>query len=144
MFIRGIKFVLALALFAIIGWIQIKPAKVIIKVFKTKYPRAKFAVWQQLDNYTWKVSFVLRRQDYIALFDVNGNWLETKTYVAFVSLATNTKELFQTKYKLEELQKVLFIKKIDKTVYKFQMDSGKNPYKLLFDTSNNVIKNIAS
>ncbi len=127
MFIRGIKFVLALALFAIIGWIQIKLAKVIIKVFKTKYPRAKFAVWQQLDNYTWEVSFVLRRQDYIALFDVNGNWLETKTYVSFVSLATNAKELFQTKYKLEELQKVLFIKKIDKTVYEFQMNSGKNP-----------------
>lgn len=61
MFIRGIKFVLALALFAIIGWIQIKPAKVIIKAFKTKYPRAKFAVWQQLDNYTWEVSYKRKR-----------------------------------------------------------------------------------
>lgn len=137
---RFFKSVLAKILFIMVNWLNKKPSKKIIGAFNTKYPNVTFNTWQEIDQYIWEATFVLKKNEYKALFNIDGTWLQTKNYIPFYSLPKNVKDYFKSHYNFKNLQKVLFMEKPDTSLFYFEMNSGSYTYKVSIDSSGNPIK----
>jgi hypothetical protein len=136
---RFFKSVLAKILFIMVNWLNKKPSKKIIGAFNTKYPNVTFNTWQQIDKYIWEASFILKKNEYKVLFNIDGTWLQTKSYLPFYCLPKTTKDYFKSHYNFENLQKVSFIEKPDTSSFNFEMNSGSYTYKVSIDTSGSLI-----
>lgn len=123
-----------------VNWLNKKPSKKIIGAFNTKYPNVTFNTWQEIDQYIWEATFVLKKNEYKALFNIDGTWLQTKNYIPFYSLPKNVKDYFKSHYNFKNLQKVLFMEKPDTSLFYFEMNSGSYTYKVSIDSSGNPIK----
>ena len=139
-----LKSILAKALFVAVNWLHKNPGIKIKKAFRKKYPKSSFATWQQIDRFTWEVSFILNKNEYKTFFDTNGNWLQTKHYVSYYNLPNLIKNNFRSYDNFKNLQKVLLIEKPDESLFEFQMNSGNGPYKIVVDINGNEVNHKAS
>lgn len=111
----------------------------VINAFKLKYPFANTVQWQQIDVFRWQVNFTLRNKWYSALFDSDGNWLETMTLVSMESVPRNVQQNFEKSFLKSGIRIIRQVDTIDKTIYEFKWTNGIFIWKLLYDMSGRMV-----
>lgn len=75
-----------------------KPADAIINLFEKMYPDAKDIEWERAGT-LWEVSFETgtapNEIDHTAWYDMEGNWVKTKTEIHVTSVPSEIKEFLQ-------------------------------------------------
>lgn len=112
------------------------------KAFKSKYPKAKFARWNQVDVFKWAVNYKFRSKAFSALFDSEGNWLETATILSLNLTPKQVRDNFKGKYNPDGLQKIHHIKTGNSEIFEIQWSNGIFAWKLLYDISGKIIGKI--
>ena len=107
--------------------------------FKARYPRATFVRWNQVDVFKWQVNFSLKGKDFSALFNSEGNWLETVALVSLGRIPKTVQESFMQKYNPEGLQQIRHIKTSINDIFEIQWSNGIFVWKLLYDTSGKIV-----
>ena len=111
--------------------------------FKAKFSIAEKTTWElEYDNY--QADFSVGKVDFSALFDKDGKWLETVTYIKPSDLPKAVKETLGKKYgevlsayKLDDVEKV----ETEKTT-KYTMDviKGEETFELEIDSEGRISK----
>lgn len=101
--------------------------------FKSKFRTATFVQWNQIDVFKWQVKFIHRKKEHSALFDSQGNWLETISLLPFQITPVGVRESFARNYNIKGLQCVHHIKRPDNSIFEIQWSDGVFVKKLLFD-----------
>lgn len=113
--------------------------------FKAKFSIAEKTTWElEYDNY--QADFSVGKSDFSALFDKDGKWLETVTYIKSSDLPKAVKETLAKKYgevlsayKLDDVEKV----ETEKTT-KYTMDviKGEETFELEIDDQGRISKDV--
>ena len=111
----------------------------VVKVFTLRYPYANAIQWQQIDVFRWQVNFTLRNKWYSALFDSNGNWLETTTLVSMEAVPKNIQQNFEKSFVKSGIKIIRQVDTNDKTIYEFKWTNGIFIWKLLYDISGKMV-----
>lgn len=107
--------------------------------FKSKYPKAKFTRWMQIDVFKWRVSFSLRGKEYTGLFDSEGNWMETVTLVPLAFTPKNLQQSFEEKYGSDGLKQIYEIQTPNYTLFEMQWSNGIYALKLVYDMAGKMV-----
>ena len=108
-------------------------------MFKSRYPKAMFVRWHRIDVLKWEVKFRFRAKNFSALFDNEGNWLETITGVSLTLTPKHVQESFKRKYDPEGLQLINHIKTSNIDIFEIQWSNGVFVWKLLYDISGRIV-----
>ena len=115
------------------------PNLVVKRTFKSKYPKATFSQWKQIDVFKWQVNFTFKENQYSALFDSEGNWLETVTMVPFALTPKQVRESFEGKYDATGVQQIHHVQTPTTNIYEIQWSSGVFKWKFLYDISGKIV-----
>ncbi len=107
--------------------------------FKSKYPKAAFVRWNQIDVFKWQVNFSLKGNDFSALFNSDGSWLETVTLLSFDHTPKQVQQSFKVKYGSEGLQQIQHVKTPNRDIFEIQWSNGVFVWKLLYDISGKIV-----
>ena len=111
--------------------------------FKAKFSIAEKTTWQlEYDNY--QADFTVGKSDFSALFDKDGKWLETITYIKPSDLPKAVKETLAKKYgevlsayKIDEVEKVETEKT---TMYSMEIIKGEETFELEISAEGHISK----
>ena len=114
------------------------------KSFILKFPNAKRVLWYQIDIFKWRVNFTLKEKKHSALFDSEGNWMETITLIPLNKIPKALQLTFEEIYSKDDLQKIYYVQTPDRSIYEMNLNNGLYSFKLLFDVSGNIIGTLIS
>jgi len=109
------------------------------KSFRSRYPKATFARWNKVDVLLWEVNFRIRGKDFSALFDNDGNWLETVTAVSLSYTPKRVQESFSENHAPEGLQQIHHIQTSNSDIFEIEWGNGVFAWKLLYDFSGKLM-----
>jgi len=115
------------------------PNIAIDKAFKSKYPYTTFARWNQVDVFMWEVNFRIRAKHFSALFDSEGNWLETVTEMTLDDAPKQVQKSFNEKYGPEGLQQIQHVETSNTDIFEIQWSNGVFVWKLLYNISGKIV-----
>jgi hypothetical protein len=116
----------------------------VIKSFNLKFPKAKHILWQQLDVFKWHVNFTFKEEKFSALFNSEGDWMETITLIPINKVPEALQLTFEEKYNRDDLQKVFYIETPAQNIYEMNLDNGLYTFKVLYDTEGKIIGTLIS
>ena len=111
----------------------------VYNAFKLKYPNASTVQWQQIDVFRWEVNFILRNKWYSALFDSNGNWLETMTLISLEAIPKNVRKIFKKSFAISGIKNIRQIEMANGTIYEIKWSNDVFIWKLLYDISGKMV-----
>lgn len=112
---------------------------VVIKSFNRKFPKAKNILWQQIDVFKWHVNFTLKDDKYSALFNSEGDWMETITLIPINKVPEALQLTFEEKYNRDDLQKVFYVQTPAQNIYEMNLDNGLYSFKVLYDITGKIV-----
>lgn len=108
------------------------------EAFLKQYPNATEVSWEK-ENNNYEVNFDLKETDHSALFDVNGNLLESEEDIAVSQLPAGVMEYIKTNYGGKKVKEAERVTNADGTVtYEVEV-KGKD---LIFDSNGKFIKEL--
>ncbi|MES2382006.1 MAG: PepSY-like domain-containing protein [Bacteroidota bacterium] len=113
------------------------PAKV-KEALQKQFPNAKEVKWEK-ENDKYEAAFDLNKADYSALFDVDGNLIETEVEIKLSELPNGVLAYIKTKYTGQKVKEAAKITDAKGTVTYEAEIKGKD---LLFDSNGQFIKEI--
>ncbi len=115
------------------------PNITVASAFKSKYPKAAFVRWNQIDVFKWQVNFSLKDHDFSALFNSEGIWLETVTQLPLSHAPKQVQESFEVKYGTDGLQQIQYVKTPNSDIYEIQWSNGVIVMKVLYNISGKIV-----
>lgn len=112
---------------------------IVVNAFEFKYPNACAVQWQQIDLSKWHVNFNILNKWYSALFDVQGNCLETNTLMSMESIPEIIQKNFEKSFLKSGIIRVRQVETADKTIYEIKWTNGVRSWKLLYDVSGKIV-----
>ncbi|MCX6296944.1 MAG: PepSY-like domain-containing protein [Bacteroidetes bacterium] len=110
--------------------------------FKAKFSIAEKTTWEMdYDNY--KANFTVGKSEFSAIFDKDGKWLETDTYMKSTELPKAVRETLAKKYgelsayKIDDSEKVETEKS---TFYRLEIIKGEVTYEIEINEKGNISK----
>ena len=110
-----------------------------MKAFDLKFPNAKHILWFQVDVFKWQVNFTLNKEKKSAMYNSDGNWLETITLMHLNKIPVVLQLTFEEKYNKDNLHKIYYIQTPDRNLYEMNLNNGLYTFKLLFDVSGKIV-----
>jgi len=110
--------------------------------FKAKFSIAEKTIWE-MDYDKYEAEFTVGKGEFSAIFDKDGKWLETETYLKPSDLPKAIKEMLSQKYgelsgyKIEEAVKAETEKE---TIYELDIKRGEIFYELAFDEKGQLLR----
>ncbi len=141
---------LILLLIAVIAMSSIKAQKIsadnvpqpVLDAFKTKFSIAEKTAWEiDYDNY--EANFVVGKTDFSGIFDKEGKWLATITYLKPSELPKNIRESLSKKYgelSAYKIEDAIKMEKEKETTYEMEIIRGENTYEVEFDNEGEMMK----
>ena len=120
------------------------PNAVVRMAFKSKYPKATFTIWKQIDVFKWQVNFITKERQYTGLFDSEGNWLETINMVPLNFIPENVKQSFEEKYCSDGLRQIYQIQTPNRTLFEIQWNNDLYALKLVYDIAGKIVGKMMS
>lgn len=138
---RVLDYSLASLMFAVVGCQQKLPNDIVLKSFGEKYPDAKYATWQHMEGSIWEAAFLWGEKERTALFEENGEWLETRSKLPIIKLPKVVLESYESAKTADGLVKIYQLETPNGIYYEFQLEEGKDPYKMVYDAQGKIVKN---
>lgn len=123
---------------------KVNASPLVSKSFERIFPEAKHVLWNQIDLYKWHVNFTLKEEKHSALFNNQGEWMETINSIPLDKLPKGLQLTFEEKYNRDNLQKVYYIQTPDRNLYEMNLDNGLYSFKILYDMSGRIVGTLAS
>lgn len=111
----------------------------IVTAFNFKYPGASAVRWQQIDMSKWHVNFNLLNKWYSALFDIQGNCLETITLASIETIPEIIQKNFEMSFLKSGIIHIRHVETANKTIYEIKWTNGVCNWKLLYDDSGEIV-----
>ena len=128
-----------LALKNLFGRKKYKVSPLALRSFNLKYTNAKQILWQQVDVFQWQVNFVFNKEQYSALFNSQGIWLETFSLVTLDKTPALIKNKFEEKFNKDGILQIHHVQTPEKSRYEMKWHNGIYAIKLLYDVNGNII-----
>lgn len=125
---RRLKYGLASVLYALVGHQQGLPEKTVLRSFATKYPKALYTTWRQMENTVWEAAFFWQEKERTALFDENGQWLVTRTYLPLGNVPTVVRKSFNVDNQNRSPHTTFLLERPEGSLYEFQLKQGRVRY----------------
>lgn len=114
----------------------------VMETFKAKFSIAEKTTWEMdYDNY--EADFIVGKSEFSAVFDKDGKWLGTETYLKLSETPKVIREALSKKYGELSGYKVLEVVKIEKeksTVFELEVLKGENNYELVYDEAGTMLE----
>ncbi|MET7029791.1 PepSY-like domain-containing protein [Sediminicola luteus] len=107
--------------------------------FSSQFPRATDLVWHQVGLLKWQVSFTLNKKKCTALFNRDGQWLETVTAMPLQNLPDQLQLSLQEKYTKKDHKQIYHVQTPNRSHYEMSSTEGSATIKLLFDLTGNIV-----
>ena len=107
--------------------------------FRIKFPKATNLVWHQVGVLKWQVDFTLKMKRCTALFNSDGQWLETVTIMPMHLLPEQLQQSLKEKHAVKGHKEIHHVQTPDRSHYEMSFTEGSSTYKLLFDVSFNIV-----
>ncbi|MBD0850081.1 PepSY-like domain-containing protein [Maribacter arenosus] len=107
--------------------------------FNLKFPKATHIFWQQIDVFKWHVNFRWKKNKCTALFNSEGEWLETVTLVSLDKIPERLQLTLDEKTNKEELRQIYHVQTPDRSLYELNLNNGRYTFRLLYDLSGEII-----
>ena len=123
-------------------WIKNKPnlsSPAVVDAFRIKYPNANAVQWHQIEVSRWAVNFTLKNKWHSALFDSQGNWLDSMTLISMESIPKNVQENFEKSFLRSGIKNIHQIETTNNTIYEIKWSNGIFKWKLLYDISGKMV-----
>jgi len=143
-FYKKFNYLLNLALLNVFKRNGIMPGKTVYLPFKSKYPKATFVQWKQIDVFRWQVTFRFNKEEHFALFNCEGKWLETITSVSLEITPEQVQQNFAGNYSNDGLQQIYHVETPKQSLYEISWNNGINVLKLLYNSSGKIIGKMIS
>ena len=111
----------------------------VLRSFKSKFPKATHVFWQPVDGFKWQVNFFLRKKRCTALFNSEGQWLETISLISSDNIPEQLQLTLEEKCNKDGLRQIYHVQTPDRSIYEMNLKNGLNTLKLLYDLSGNLI-----
>ncbi len=93
---------------------------IVISAFKIKYPNTTAVQWQQIDVSRWHIDFILIKKCYSALFDIQGNWLETNNLITTEAIPEVVLKNFEKSFEKDGIKDISQVEMINNTIYEIK------------------------
>lgn len=123
---------------------RFRVSPIVLRSFNSKFPRASHILWHKVDVFKWQVNFNFKKQKYSALFNSEGNWLETVTVLPPDKIPEGLQLTFEEKNNRDALQQIYHVETPDRSLYEMNLHNGLNTLKLLYDDSGKIVGKIIS
>ncbi len=107
--------------------------------FDQKYPDAEDVEWE-MENGKWEAEFEVDEKEMEALFDQNGNWLETETEMEDEDLPATVNETLKSQFKDYEVEEVEYLESPDATGYEIELEGDNGDIEVLIGKDGSVLK----
>ncbi len=114
----------------------------VLETFKAKFSIAEKTTWE-LDYDNYEADFVVGKSNFSAVFDKDGKWLGTETYLKLSETPKVIREALSKKYGELSGYKVLEVVKMEKeksTVYELEVLKGETNYELVYDEAGTLLE----
>lgn len=115
------------------------PGAAVCIAFKSKYPKAAFVRWKQIDVFKWQVNFNSKGKKFTSLYDSEGNWLETITLVPLEFIPKKVQQNFKGKFNREGLHQIYQIQTPHHVIFEMQWGNGIYTLKLIYDVAGKIL-----
>jgi hypothetical protein len=119
-----------------------KVSPLALRSFNLKYSNAKQILWQQVDVFQWQVNFVLNKEQYSALFNSQGKWMETVSLVTFDKTPELIKQKFEEKFNRDGILHIHHVQTPENSRYEMNWHNGIYGIKLNYDIKGNIVGRI--
>lgn len=143
-FYKKFNYLLNLALLNVFKSNRVMPGKTVCLAFKSKYPKASFIQWKQIDVFRWQVTFHFKKEEHFALFSSEGKWLETITPVSLDITPKQVQQNFTGNYNNDGLQQIYHVETPKQNLYEISWNSGIYVLKLLYNSSGKIMSKMIS
>lgn len=138
---RMLQHSLASLMFAVVGCQQKLPNDGILKSFKEKFAEAKYATWKHMEGSIWEAAFLWNDKERTALFEENGEWLKTCTYLPLGTVPRVVKESYRKANTSNGLAKIFQVDTPKGIFYEFQMNESHAAFKIRYDAQGKIVEN---
>ena len=118
-------------------------AKVCLEII-SKYPKAAFILWKQINVFKCQVIFSMDKEDHLALFSCEGTWLETITPVPLDFTPKPVQQNFEGNYNREGLRQNYHVQMPLRSIFEMQWSNGIYTLKLVFDNTGKMVGKLIS
>ncbi len=113
-----------------------------LRSFNSKYPIAKHVQWHQVDVFQWQVNFVLKKNQYSALFNSQGKWMETVSLVTLDKTPEPIKHEFEEAFNGDGVLQMHHIQTPNKSLYELKWHNGIYAIKLHYDGTGKIVSRV--
>lgn len=108
--------------------------------FKDSYPDATDVEWEMEDSSTYEVEFEINDVDHEAIFEADGQWIETEIELKKSELPEEVTKAFKAKYPKKKIKEAVRIESYKKGVlYELEYRSGFTKKEAVFDSGGEFI-----
>lgn len=132
---------LASLLFGMVAWQQKLPNDMVLQSFGKKYPEAKYPTWKHMEGSIWEAAFLRNEKERTALFEENGKWLETRTYLLMGTVPKVVRESYRKANTSDALVKIFQVETPEGIFYEFQMKEGYDTFEIRYDAQGKTVEN---
>jgi len=111
----------------------------VLAAFKAKFSIAEKTSWE-LDYDNYEADFTVGKSDFSAIFDKDGKWLGTETYLKLSETPKVIREALSKKYgelSAYKVQEVMKVEKEKATVYEMK---GESTFELVYDEAGELLE----
>lgn len=135
---------MSLILKRLFGQKKTNVSPLVLRSFKSKFPAASHILWQQIDAIKWHANFNLKKEKCTALFNSEGQWLETVTLIPLHKIPEQIKLTLDEKNNKDELRQIYHVQTPDRNIYELNLNNGRYTLKLLYDISGKILGKIVA
>ncbi len=110
-----------------------------LRSFNSKFPNAKHVLWKRVDASKWQVYCSVKKNKYLALYNCQGEWLETVSVVTLDKTPEPIKHKFQETFNEEGILQISHVLSPNKNLYEMKWHNGLYVTKLLFDITGKIV-----
>ena len=114
----------------------------VLAAFKAKFSIAEKTSWE-LDYDNYEADFTVGKSDFSAIFDKDGKWLGTETYLKLSETPKVIREALSKKYgelSAYKVQEVMKVEKEKATVYEMEVVKGESTFELVYDEAGELLE----
>ena len=93
--------------------------------FDQKYPDAEEVEWE-MEHGKWEAEFEVDEKEMEALFDENGNWIETETEMEDEDLPDAVKQTLKNQFKDYEVEEAEYLESPEYSGYEIELEGNKD------------------
>lgn len=116
--------------------------EIVLAAFAEKFADVKTVKWEQESQTLWEAEFKMKGADYTAIFDYNGQWLETEHNIKKSEIPENLKAAISKDYAGYKIEKAEMVESPAGTGYEIELEKGEEEVTLMVDTKGVISKYI--